>query len=147
MKTLIIYESIHHGNTRKLCDAIAASEKDVTLWEVGQGQIPWKEYNLTGFASGVAFDKFYTNITKAAEDIPAGKKVSFLYTCGRNGRNFPGQLARVVKNRGCMVLGGYGCRGYDNYGTFRLIGGINKGHPDCVECNGALKFYRGLKND
>ena len=31
MKTLILYESTHHGNTKKLCDAIAAGEKDVTV--------------------------------------------------------------------------------------------------------------------
>ena len=88
MKTLILYESTHHGNTKKLCDAIAAGEKDVTVWEVGQGKIPWEEYGLIGFASGIAFGKFYPAITKAAEEIPAGKQVFFLYTCGKNSRDF-----------------------------------------------------------
>ena len=142
MKTLILYESTHHGNTKKLCDAIAAGEKDVTVWEVGQGKIPWEEYGLIGFASGIAFGKFYPAITKAAEEIPAGKQVFFLYTCGKNSRDFSEQIAETVKARGCTVLGSYGCKGFDTYRPFRLIGGINKGHPDRAECDGAVQSYR-----
>lgn len=144
MKTLIICESIHHGNTKKLCDAIAANEKDVTVREVGQSKIPWEEYGLIGFASGIAFSKFYPAITKAAEEIPAGKQVFFLYTCGKNSRDFSEQIAETVKTRGCTVLGSYGCKGFDTYGPFKLIGGINKGHPDQTECEGAVKFYRRM---
>ena len=55
MKTLILYESTHHGNTKKLCDAIAAGEKDVTVWEVGQGKIPWKKTCLPAGISSAAF--------------------------------------------------------------------------------------------
>lgn len=144
MKTLIICESTHHGNTKKLCDAIAAGEKDIIVWESGQGKIPWDEYDLIGFASGIAFSKFYPAITKAVEEIPAGKQVFFLYTCGKNSRDFSEQIAETVKARGCTVLGSYGCRGFDTYGPFKLIGGINKGHPDQAECDGAVKFYRRL---
>ncbi|MCQ4022377.1 MULTISPECIES: flavodoxin [unclassified Ruminococcus] len=147
MKTLIICESTHHGNTKKLCDAITADEKDVTLWENGRGEIPWEDYDLIGFASGIAFNKFYPAIIKAAESIPAGKLVFFLYTCGKNSQDFSEQLAGIVEARGCTVLGSYGCKGFDTYGPFKLIGGINKGHPDRAECDGAVKFYRKLKKD
>lgn len=145
MKTLIVYESAHHGNTKKLCETIAACEKDVTLWEVGQGRIPYEEYSLIGFASGVAFGKLYAGLTKAAEEIPTGKQVFFLYTCGKNSRDFSEQLSGTVKARGCTVLGSYGSRGFDTYGPFKLIGGINKGHPNQAECDGAVEFYRALK--
>lgn len=147
MKTLIIYESTHHGNTKKLCDAIAAAERDVDLLEVGRGEIPWEEYDCVGFASGIAFSKFYPAITKAAQSIPAGKKVFFLYTCGKNSRDFSEQLAGIVKDRGCTALGSYGCKGFDTYGPFKLIGGINKDHPDQAERDGAVEFYRGLKSN
>ncbi len=145
MKTLIICGSTHHGNTKKLCDAIAAREKDVTLWEVDREEIPWEEYGLIGFASGIAFSKFYAGVIRAAESIPAGKEVFFLYTCGKNSRDFSAQIAEIVKNRGCTVLGSYGCTGYDTFGPFKLVGGINKGHPDQTDCDEAVKFYQGLK--
>lgn len=147
MKTLIICGSTHHGNTRKLCDAIAAAEPDVDLLAVGRGPIPWEGYGRIGFASGVAFGKFYPAITEAAQSIPAGKEVFFLYTCGKNSRDFSEQLAETVKARDCTVLGSYGCKGFDTYGPFKLIGGINKDHPDRAERDGAVAFYRRLKND
>ena len=34
MKTAIVYHSYHHGNTKKLVDAIAARHEDVTLINV-----------------------------------------------------------------------------------------------------------------
>ncbi len=145
MKTLILYRSTHHGNTKKLCDAIAAGEEDVTLLEVGRGEISWDEYDVIGFACGVAFGKLYADIIKAAAEIPAGKRVFFLYTCGKNSRDFSEQAAESVRARGCTVLGSSGCKGFDTYGPFKLVGGINTGHPDQEECDGAVKFYRGLK--
>lgn len=145
MKTLIIYESTHHGNTRKLCNAIAAADKDVTLSEVGKAKIHWDEYDLIGFASGIAFGKFYAGVTGAAEKIPSGKRVFFLYTCGRNSRDLSAKIAETVKTRGCTVLGSYGCKGFDSYGPFKLLGGINKNHPDLTECNEAVEFYHRLK--
>lgn len=53
MKTAIVYHSYHHGNTKKLVDAIAAKH-EVTLVDVLQKT----EYDLTGFdmigfASGI----------------------------------------------------------------------------------------------
>lgn len=94
MKTLIICESTHHGNTRKLCDAIAAAEPDVDLLEVGRGPIPWEGYGRIGFASGVAFGKLYPAITEAAQSIPAGKEVFFLYTCGKTAGTFQNSSPR-----------------------------------------------------
>lgn len=28
------------------------------------------------------------------------------------------------------VIGKFGCRGYDTFGPFKLVGGIAKGHPN-----------------
>ena len=45
MKTAIIYESWHHENTRKLCEAIK-KEYDVTLLNVKEDNIALEDYVL-----------------------------------------------------------------------------------------------------
>ena len=41
----------------------------------------------------------------------------------------------------CDVVGEYSCPGFDSFGPFKLIGGIQKDHPTEDEINGAIKFY------
>ena len=56
MKTAIIYVSIHHGNTKKVVDAIA-SEYEVDLIDAAQVEMAnLAEYDLIGFASGIILD-------------------------------------------------------------------------------------------
>ena len=56
MKTVIIYASVHHNNTKELVCAIAA-ENDIDV--VDATKITEKDlsgYDLIGFASGIYFD-------------------------------------------------------------------------------------------
>ncbi len=56
MKTVIIYTSVHHNNTKELVCAIAA-ENDIDV--VDATKITEKDlsgYDLIGFASGIYFD-------------------------------------------------------------------------------------------
>ena len=62
MKTAIVYYSQHHGNTKKLIDAIAENN-GITLIDVTkQG-----EYDLIGFASGICYSKFNDKVCDYAE--------------------------------------------------------------------------------
>ena len=56
MKTIIIYESLHHGNTKKLVDAIAA-EYPVEICDARAFEGDLSRYDTVGFASGIAFRK------------------------------------------------------------------------------------------
>ena len=33
-------------------------------------------------------------------------------------------LRRIAADKGCPVLGRFGCRGWDTFGPFRLVGGV-----------------------
>lgn len=83
MKVLIVYHSEHHGNTKKLVEAIAG-QGDVTLLNASENSnLNWSDYDLIGFASGIFYQKFHKDILDSAEkNLPIGKKVFFLYTCG-----------------------------------------------------------------
>ena len=53
-KTAIVYYSQHHGNTKKLLDAIAGFDKDVTLIDVTEKhEVDLTGYGRIGFASGI----------------------------------------------------------------------------------------------
>ena len=145
MKTVIVYYSRHHGNTKKLLDAIAAQE-EVTLIDVLEG----RETDLTGFdrigfASGIYYGTFAKQIIEfAGEKLPEEKDVFYLYTHGAPSGNFLRDMRRIAQSRRCRELGEYHCQGFDTFGPFKLVGGIAKGHPTQEEIAAAAAFYQSL---
>ena len=145
MKTAIIYYSKHHGNTKKLLDAIA-EKNDVTLIDVVQHpQADLKNDDRIGLASGIYYSKFHRSLLKyAAKQLPKGKPVFFLYTYGAEKKGYTDAVTEAVRARNAKVLGEYGCFGFNTYGPFKLIGGLAKGHPTKEELEGAVRFYQSL---
>lgn len=146
MKIGIVYASKHHENTFKLIKAVSEKFSADLISAEGEEKIDLSEYDLIGFASGVVYGKFYESVTKALEKfLPEGKKVFFVYTCGKNSKDFSEPLKAIAESKKCSVLGAYGCKGYDTYGPFKLIGGINKNHPDERDIQGILEFVEKIK--
>lgn len=54
MKTAIVYASTHHGNTKKLLDAIAAAYEVDLIDAVKVPEKDLNRYDRIGFASGVS---------------------------------------------------------------------------------------------
>lgn len=147
MKVLIIYHSEHHGNTKKLVEAIAG-QGDVTLLNVSDSSsLNWSDFDLIGFASGIYYQKFHKDILGSAEkNLPTGKKVFFLDTCGVKRNSYTDAIRKIAETKGAQILGSYGCLGFDTFGPFKLVGGIAKGHPDDKDISDVLDFYHKLKN-
>lgn len=143
MKTAIVYYSAHHGNTRKLAEAVAQG-RDVTLMdalEVKSADL--SGYDLIGFASGIYFGKFHRSVVEFAKNsLPQGKKVFFLATYG--GSNGTKAIEEAVRERDAQIVGSFGCKGYDTFGPFKLVGGICKGRPDETDLKNACRFLDGL---
>lgn len=140
MKTAIIYYSAHHGNTRKLVEAVAQG-RDVTLIDALTAKsTDLSGYDLIGFASGIYFGKFHQSVVEFAKNnLPQGKKVFFLSTYG--GSNGTQAIEEAVKVKDARIVGGFGCKGYDTFGPFKLVGGICKGHPDETDLKNACRFF------
>ena len=145
MKTIIVYYSRHHGNTKKLLDAIAAQE-EVTLIDVLEGrETDLTGYDRIGFASGIYYGTFAKQIIEfAGEKLPEEKDVFYLYTHGAPSGNFLRDMRRIAQSRRCRELGEYHCQGFDTFGPFKLVGGIAKGHPTQEEIAAAAAFYQSL---
>ena len=159
MKTAIVYYSEHHGNTKKLLDAIAAKH-DVTLINVTKTpETDLSGYDRIGLASGIYYSSFakqllasgiyYSSFAKqllayAEEHLPEGKDVFYIFTHGAPKGMFLNAVRKIAEAKHCRELGDYHCQGFDTFGPFKLVGGIAKGHPTEDEISGAVSFYEGL---
>lgn len=145
MKTAICYYSRHHGNTRKVAEAMA-QEGQVDLIDVTSRQpVRLEEYDCIGFASGIYGFEFHKAVAAFARQyLPEGKPVFFVCTYGALRGAGAKELEDLARERGCPVLGAFGCKGYDSIGPFKLVGGIAKGHPDTRDLERAREFYRSL---
>lgn len=146
MKAAICYYSRHHGNTRKILEAMVQAG-DVELIDVTTRQTVWLEdYDCVGFASGVYFGKFHHSVLAFARQyLPAGKPVFLVCTYGGEMGNSTRGLEALAAERRCPVLGTFGCKGYDTFGPFRLVGGIAKGCPNEADLERARGFYKKIQ--
>ena len=147
MKIAICYYSRHHGNTRKVAEAMAL-EGGADLIDVTTRQtVRLEEYDCVGFASGIYGFEFHKAVTAFARQyLPEGKPVFFVCTYGALRGAGAKELEGLARERGCPVLGTFGCKGYDTFGPFRLVGGIAKGHPDEQDLKNAREFFREMRD-
>ena len=118
MPTAIVYYSQHHENTKKLIDAIKAKDPDIRLVDITKTRVEdLSKYDRIGIASGIYFGKF---------------------------NKYTKELKAIAEEKGCKYLGEYGCFGFDTFGPFKLMGGIQKNHPTEDEIAGAVHFYETL---
>ena len=145
MKTAICYYSRHHGNTRKVLDAMA-QRNDIDLIDVtSRVAVHLEDYDCIGFASGIYYSKFQETVLDFVRQyLPQGKDVFFVYTCGSMRKGYTKAISEIVADKDANILGEYGCRGFDTFGPFKLIGGIAKGHPSADELEKARAFYQSI---
>jgi flavodoxin len=148
MKTLIIYQSIHHGNTEKIAKKIAevlgADLKKPN--EVKPEDLA--NYDLIGFGSGIYYTRFHISILKFVDSLPemSGKKAFIFYTHGARVEKFGKKFSEKLTAKGFSLAGEFQCLGFDTFGPFKLIGGLCKGHPDEKDLIAAAVFAEKLKN-
>ena len=146
MTTAIVYYSKHHGNTKKLLDAISAEDGYVTLINATeQPEADLLSFDRIGLASGIYFSSFAKQLIAYAEThLPENKDVFYIYTHGAPVGGFLKGIRAVAKKKNCREIGRFHCHGYDTFGPFEKIGGIAKGHPNDKDITKAVEFYRAL---
>ena len=144
-KIAIVYASRHHGNTWKLVNAISERYPVTAIDAEIQRSVDLSENDLVGFASGIDFGRFYDSVEVfLRNNLPEKKPVFFLYTCARESRRFTESIEKEAMKKDAVLLGGYGCRGYNTYGPWKLIGGMNRMHPTAEEQEAAVRFVESL---
>lgn len=146
MKTAILYASVHHGNTKKVVEAMA-EPLQAELIDVAEARdIDLSQYDLIGFASGAFYGSMHKAILSRIDqtDFAPGQKAFTVTTCGAAFRNYAAGAAKKLEAKGVEYLGNFQCRGWDTFGPLRLIGGIAKKHPDANDLENARAFARQI---
>ena len=145
MKTAVCYYSRHHRNTLKVLEAMAR-EGEMELIDVTvRRAVRLEEYDCIGFASGIYGFEFHRSVTEFARQyLPEGRPVFFVCTYGAAKGAGARTIRKIAGERGCPVLGEFGCRSYDTFGPLRLVGGVARGRPDEGDLERARGFYRAL---
>ena len=148
MKAIIIYASTHHGNTKKVVDAIAG---ECEVEAIDATKIKEKDlsgYDRIGFASGIFYSNFSEQVLKfARENLPKNKDVFYIATAGNPMKNYFRSIEAIAEEKNCRETGRFQCKGFDTYGPFKLVGGIQKGHPDETELKEAVAFFKGIAGE
>ena len=143
MRKVIVYSSVHHGNTEKLVKSIAEECQVDLIDAVKQPVADLSSYDTIGFASGIYFSKFHQSILGFAEkNLPDDKGVFLICTYGGSA-NYK-SIEQILGKKHSTAIGKFGCKGYDTFGPFKLVGGIAKGHPDGKDIKNAVEFVKGL---
>ena len=147
MRTVILYASVHHGNTKRVTE-VMAKILEAELVDVTKETPPeLASYDLIGFASGIYFQDFHKAVNQWMERAPfaPGQKVFLAATCGAPFGNFTRKAQKRLKAKGAKIAGTFQCRGFDTFGPFGKIGGIAKGHPTSEDLARAEQFARELR--
>jgi flavodoxin len=103
-------------------------------------------YDLIGFGSGIYNRKFHAALLKLVKEMPSSQSKAFVFsTSGFGTVNFHDKLKKEVESKGYRMVGDFACKGWDTWGPFKLVGGINKGRPDEKDLDMAREFVKELK--
>ena len=143
MRKVIVYSSVHHGNTEILVKGITEGGQVDLIDAIKQPNADLSSYDMIGFASGIYFSKFHQSILGFAEkNLPDDKRVFLICTYGGSA-NYK-SIEQILDRKHSTVIAKFGCKGYDTFGPFKLVGGIAKGHPDEKDIKNAVEFVKGL---
>jgi len=151
MKVLLVCRSRSHGNTARVAHAMA-EVFDATVVTPSQ-VVPEAlgEYDVVGFGSGIygfSFDDELRTLVASLPHVPG--RDAFIFATSGAGRvierPFRTPLAALLRSAGYDVVGTFCCRGYDTWLPLRLVGGVNKGHPDDADLARARTFAEQVRN-
>lgn len=152
MNTLVIYKSVHHGNTKKIARAISQVLSSPLTTPEKLKTSSLKDFDLIGFGSGIYFGRFHKKISNLVEKLPffKGKKAFLFATSGAiNGIlqppdfDFFKAVEKKLLKKGFLIVGKFDCLGWDSY-VLKSLGGINKGRPNKKDLAKAREFAKSL---
>ena len=145
-KKLIIFESYHHRNTGKIAQVIAQvlQSELCTPDQVDLSKL--SDFDMIGIGSGIYFGKPHENIIKFFDSLPflGGKKAFTFLTSGAQKEKYFQYIRERVELKGMQLVAHFSCKGFNNHGSLKLVGGINKGHPNIKDLFLAEIFANSL---
>ena len=149
MKSLIVFKSIHHQNTKKIAQAIGQELKAKLITPEKTTLQLIKAHDLVGFGSGIYFGKHHRKLFDLLDRLPQfhSKKVFIFSTSGiKMIKIYHQKLKNKLKQKGFQIIGEFSCSGWDTYWPIlKALGGIKKGRPNQKDLENAKKFAQKLQ--
>ena len=150
MDCTIICKSIHKGNTRKVAEQVGdvLNCQAVDSEELSPEDISSKD--LIGVASGVYGGNVHKSILELLERTSFSGKPCFLVTTS----GFPSvffndyekKIRAELSKNGLEVFDSFTCRGHDEYGPLKYIGGMYKTRPNKKDLKKARQFAEKVED-
>lgn len=137
--------SVSHGNTAAVARAIGAVLEAEVCEPENVHPRALASFDAVGFGSGIFAMSHHPRLRQFVEGLPdVDGTRAFVFTTSGLGyaqsRPWQRPLESVLRAKGYDVVGSFACRGYDTWLPLRLLGGINKGHPDAADLTHAHEF-------
>jgi len=147
VRSIIIYKSVHHQNTRKIAETMAVKLK-AELKEADQiDPKGLTKYQLIGFGSGIYNQKHHSCLLSLIDKIPIqDNKACFVFsTASIEYKKMNKVLIAALQDKGFKVIDQFICKGFMDYSFIKyFFGGINKKKPGEKELQRAQEFARNL---
>jgi flavodoxin len=158
-KVLVILAGSPAGSTAKVAKAIA---EGLGARVVGPDQADGAgigDFALVGFGSGIFHGEHHAALLALADRLPpASHAKAFLFsTCGiparfaspemlvDYSRRNHAALRERLRAKGYVIVGEFGCPGFNDNKFLKLFGGLNRGRPNAADLGRAKLFAKGLK--
>ena len=151
MNCILVLFSYHHNNTEKIAkvfarvlDAQIRRPRETSPEEI-------QEYSLVGFGSGIYGEKHHRTLLDLADRLPqvTEKKAFIFSTSAIMGEDKVAKdhstLREKLVSKGYAIVDEFACKGFCDWGPFKLFGGRSKGHPSKEEFKKAEEFAKSLK--
>jgi flavodoxin len=148
MKALLALFSYHHKNTEKIANVFAKvlNATIKTPQQINPEEL--QEYDLLGFGSGIYGGKHHKVLLDLAEKLPkvTNRKAFIFSTCSfeRQVAENHSVLREKLQSKGYIIIGEFGCKGFNTNSFMRYFGGMNKGRPNAEDLKDAEKFAEML---
>lgn len=147
MKTLVVYYSMHKGNTRKIANIISKT-LGADLFEIDKLNIEsLDKYDLIGFGSGIYNQKHHIKIYQLINNLNLKNKNVFVFSTSAAGFKLQNNdLIKYLNTKDAIVKNNFSCKGYYTNNFLKLFGGTSKGHPNNDDILNAQNFANDLLN-
>lgn len=152
-RALILCKSVHHGNTLVVAKTIGEMlAAQVTMPEA----VPYSGlhgHQLVGFGSGVFYGRLHPAIHDWLQGLPDAPETTIpAFVFSTSGlpwlsRIWHRSLRHLLARKGFRVIGEFSCRGFDTWGPLRLVGGLNRNHPDARDLDRARRFAADIAGE
>lgn len=145
MKILLVVES-RTDNTFQVADTMAkAGPITVTTVRIAK-TYNMSDYDIVGLGSGIHHGKHDKKILSFAEEMNNDKGYTFVISTsgGKDYEENNKTLVDILEKKNKTVLGTFSCLGKDTFAFLKLIGGINKTHPDLDDLKNAENFITDI---